>query len=89
MKVYSPNKSYTGVTASVPFCNGQGETDDPYLLKWFEKHGYEVEKPAAPRTKGAAGTRTAGGRNNGRACSGAGETCEKSERVIPWAMNHT
>ena len=45
MKVYSPNKSYTGVTASVPFCNGQGETDDPYLLKWFEKHGYEVEKP--------------------------------------------
>lgn len=26
MKVYSPNKSYTGVTASVPFCKGQGET---------------------------------------------------------------
>ena len=45
MKVYSPNKSYTGVTASVPFCKGQGETDDPYLLEWFEKHGYEVEKP--------------------------------------------
>ena len=34
MKVYSPNKSYTGVTASVPFCKGQGETDDPYLLEW-------------------------------------------------------
>lgn len=51
MKVYSPNKSYTGVTASVPFCNGQGETDDPYLLKWFEKHGYEVEKPATPEPK--------------------------------------
>lgn len=51
MKVYSPNKSYTGVTASVSFCNGQGETDDPYLLKWFEKHGYEVEKPAAPEPK--------------------------------------
>lgn len=48
MKVYSPNKSYTGVTASVPFCKGQGETDDPYLLEWFEKHGYEVEKPVAP-----------------------------------------
>lgn len=48
MKVHSPNKSYTGVTASVPFCNGQGETDDPYLLEWFEKHGYEVEKPPAP-----------------------------------------
>ena len=47
MKVYSPNKSYTGVTASVPFCKGQGETDDPYLLEWFEKHGYEVEKPVS------------------------------------------
>lgn len=48
MKVYSPNKSYTGVTASVPFCKGQGETDDPYLLDWFEKHGYDVEKSVTP-----------------------------------------
>lgn len=45
MKVYSPNKDYTGVSASVPFCNGAGETDDPYLLDWFRKHGYTVEEP--------------------------------------------
>lgn len=45
MKVYSPNKSYTGVTASVPFCGGVGETEDPYLLNWFREHGYAVEEP--------------------------------------------
>lgn len=44
MKVYSPNKDYTGVSASVPFCGGVGETDDPYLLDWFRKHGYTVEE---------------------------------------------
>ncbi|WP_349947339.1 hypothetical protein ABFV83_02300 [Lacrimispora sp. BS-2] len=43
MKVYAPNKQYTGVSASVSFCNGAGETDDPHLLNWFRSHGYEVE----------------------------------------------
>lgn len=43
MKVYAPNKNYTGVSASVTFCNGAGETDDPRLLDWFRDHGYEVE----------------------------------------------
>ena len=45
MKVYSPNKEYTGVSASVPFCNGTGETDDPHLIEWFKEHGYTVEEP--------------------------------------------
>lgn len=44
MKVYSPNKDYTGVSASVSFCRGVGETDDPYLLDWFRKHGYAAEE---------------------------------------------
>lgn len=43
MKVYAPNKQYTGTSASVPFCNGVGETTDPRLLQWFKGHGYEVE----------------------------------------------
>lgn len=42
--MYSPNKDYTGVSASVPFCGGVGETDEPYLLDWFKKHGYTVEE---------------------------------------------
>lgn len=45
MKIYSPNKDYTGVSASVSFCSGVGETDDPYLLGWFRSHGYKVEEP--------------------------------------------
>ncbi|RGD64439.1 hypothetical protein DXA98_10395 [Lachnospiraceae bacterium OF09-6] len=44
MKIYSPNKNYTGVSASVPFCNGVGETEDPHLIEWFKEHGYELEK---------------------------------------------
>lgn len=44
MKIYSKNESYTGVSASVPFCNGRGETDDPYLIEWFRSHGYRVEE---------------------------------------------
>jgi hypothetical protein len=43
MKVYAPNKQYTGMSASVSFCNGLGETSNPHLLSWFRSHGYEVE----------------------------------------------
>jgi len=43
MKVFAPNKQYTGTSASVPFLNGVGETTDLRLLHWFKSHGYEVE----------------------------------------------
>lgn len=43
MKVFAPNKQYTGTSASVPFLNGVGETEDSRLLHWFKSHGYEVE----------------------------------------------
>lgn len=41
-KILAPNKQYTGVSASVPFANGIGETDKPELIDWFKKHGYQV-----------------------------------------------
>ncbi|MGN0464906.1 MAG: hypothetical protein ACI4F9_00985 [Lachnospiraceae bacterium] len=44
MKIYSPNKNYNGVTATVVFTNGVGETDDTYLIDWFKTHGYLVEE---------------------------------------------
>lgn len=44
MKVYAPNRDYTGVSASVVFCNGVGETNDFRLLEWFRSHGYAVEE---------------------------------------------
>ena len=56
MKVYAPNADYTGVSASVFFCNGVGETNDPRLLDWFRKHGYNVGESASvaePRKKPA------------------------------------
>lgn len=43
MKIYAPNKQYTGVSASVFFVNGVGETDNQHLIAWFKEHGYRVE----------------------------------------------
>ena len=44
MKIYAPVKDANGVYASVRFVNGVGETDNPRLIKWFETHGYSLEK---------------------------------------------
>lgn len=44
-KIYAPNKAYTGVSASVSFVGGIGESDNPALLEWFRDHGYTVEEP--------------------------------------------
>jgi hypothetical protein len=43
-KIYAPNKNYSGISASVTFVNGVGETNSPTLLTWFAEHGYTVEK---------------------------------------------
>lgn len=53
MKIKSPNEDYTGVSASVPFCNGVGETEDPYLIQWFKDHGYKVEETPEKASKEA------------------------------------
>lgn len=42
-KIYTPNKGYTGKIAGVSFKNGKGETNDKWLIQWFENKGYEVE----------------------------------------------
>ncbi len=44
-KIYAPNKKYTGMSAGVSFCNGEGETDTPRIIEWFKSHGYRVEEP--------------------------------------------
>lgn len=51
MKIYSPVKDYTGISASVPFCNGKGETDDPLLIAWFSEHGYTVVPDSDTKTE--------------------------------------
>lgn len=41
-KIIAPNGSYTGVSASVAFCNGVGYTENKRLVEWFIDHGYKV-----------------------------------------------
>ncbi|MFT8313180.1 MAG: hypothetical protein ABF633_02875 [Clostridium sp.] len=43
-KISSPNKDYTGVSASVAFSNGVGLTGRKELIPWFKDHKYEVEE---------------------------------------------
>lgn len=50
-KVFAPNKGYTGVVAGVSFVNGMGETDNRWLLMWFEENGYEVEDDSVWQSK--------------------------------------
>ncbi|WP_444219094.1 hypothetical protein [Dialister succinatiphilus] len=48
-RIYAPNKEYNGLTATVRFVGGVGESTDPYLLKWFTEHGYTVKIEEAPK----------------------------------------
>lgn len=48
-KVYAPLKDYNGISASVTFVNGVGETDNENLLEWFEEKGYTVEREEKPK----------------------------------------
>lgn len=52
-KVYAPLKDYNGISASVTFVNGVGETDNENLLEWFEEKGYTVEREKPKRAKKA------------------------------------
>lgn len=47
-KIIAKNKQHTGITASVSFVNGVGNTDVPRLIKWFKDHGYEVLDEGKP-----------------------------------------
>ena len=48
-KVYAPLEDYNGISASVEFINGVGETDNENLLEWFEEKGYTVEREDKPK----------------------------------------
>lgn len=43
-KILCPNKQYSGVSASVTFVNGVGETENKNLIAWFKAKGYKVEE---------------------------------------------
>lgn len=50
-KIIAPNKKYTGISASVNFVNGVGETNDPRLIAWFKSKGYEVVEEEVKKDK--------------------------------------
>lgn len=52
-KIYCKNREYTGVSATVTFTNGEGETESKELIEWFKLHGYEVDdkKDTKPKVK--------------------------------------
>lgn len=43
-RILAPNKEYTGISAGVSFSNGEGYTEDKWLVDWFENKGYKVIK---------------------------------------------
>ena len=49
--IIAPNEKYTGISATVPFIRGKGETDDPKLIEWFKRKGYKVLTKAEATTK--------------------------------------
>lgn len=51
VKIVCPNSDYTGVSATVQFVNGVGETANPYLIAWFKANGYAVEDAETPKRK--------------------------------------
>lgn len=42
-KILSKNKSFNGESAGVQFRDGEGATQNPWLIQWFKEHGYTVE----------------------------------------------
>ena len=55
VKIHSPVSGFSGESAGVQFRDGVGETDNPWLIQWFEEHGYKVvgqlaEKAEADKT---------------------------------------
>ncbi|MEG1798641.1 MAG: hypothetical protein RR214_00500 [Synergistaceae bacterium] len=51
MKIYAPNRQYSGVSAGVRFIDGIGETEDLELIAWFSEHGYETDAEEEKKRK--------------------------------------
>lgn len=50
MKVYAPNKQYSGISAGIPFVNGEADVPKE-KADWFRTHGYIVEEDEKPAEK--------------------------------------
>lgn len=67
-KIIAPNQKFNGKRAGVAFVDGQAETDDESVIRYFVKHGYTVEgkakkaerTPEAPKVDDPATDKLAG-----------------------------
>lgn len=50
-KITAKVPGYSGESAGVQFRDGVGETNDPWKIRWFKEHGYDVESALAPTVK--------------------------------------
>lgn len=52
-QIIAPNADFNGISASVKFEHGIGETNDPNLITWFLENGYKVEETDSDEAKTA------------------------------------
>lgn len=53
-KITAPNREFTGKRGEVAFVDGVGESDDPTMLAYFKRHGYEIEGEGTSEEDGPA-----------------------------------
>ena len=41
-KIYCNNKGFNGISASVSFVDGVGDSNIPHLISWFQENGYTI-----------------------------------------------
>ncbi|HEY5585471.1 MAG TPA: hypothetical protein VIK78_13420 [Ruminiclostridium sp.] len=41
-KIYCNNKEFNGISASVNFVDGVGDSNIPHLISWFQENGYTI-----------------------------------------------
>jgi hypothetical protein len=46
--ILSPEEAYSGVSFTVGFAAGKGETNDPWLIQRFKESGYTVQETSKP-----------------------------------------
>lgn len=46
--IEAPAEGFTGISFGVPFLQGKGQTDDPWLVQRFKESGYKVTEDGTP-----------------------------------------
>ncbi|WP_300733689.1 hypothetical protein [Pseudomonas sp.] len=84
-KIYSPNKAFSGVVVGVPFHNGEGKTDRPAAIAYFQRAGYQIgdtdEGGGEPEQPQLTPSQAVKARAKELGLSSAGKTAEIQARI--------